>query len=196
MPEQEIHPNWYYPIPNMETLILGTFPPHPKRWDFEFFYPNKMNRFWQVLAKIGNVSLKEWSGDAAIAERKQLMKQLRVGVQNIGLVIERKNESALDKDISILEYQDLLGIIDGHDSLQRILLTGYSGKTSTYSSFIEYLKIRNIKHSSPKMVNAGTTFIAQFHRPIICVVGNSTSTAARRVRLEMLVDQFSSAITY
>jgi G:T/U-mismatch repair DNA glycosylase len=103
MKVREDHPEWYYPIPEMHTLILGTFPPHKKQWDYQFYYPNKANHFWKVMAEVGKTTLTKWEDEPAVEERKHLMKQMRVGVQNIGLAVERTNQSALDKDIVILE---------------------------------------------------------------------------------------------
>lgn len=196
MKETERHPDWYYPIQDMRTLILGTFPPHQKQWDYPFYYPNQANRFWKILSKIANTPLNEWQNEPAVLERKRLMKQMQIGVHDVGLVIERENQSALDNNISILEFQDLLSIINGHESLQKILLTGYSGKTSTYSGFIKYLKTIEISHTKPEKVKAGYAFIAQFHRPITCIICNSTSPTAQRsgVSFEMLVEQFRKAI--
>lgn len=194
--QRERHPDWYYPVNNMRTLILGTFPPHIKQWDYHFYYPNKDNRFWKALAEVGKVKLTKWENEPAVEERKQLMVKMQVGVQNIGLIVGRLGESALDEHISILEYQDILSIIDGHDSLQRILLTGYSGKTSTYSSFIKYLKIYGISHTKPAKVKAGFEFVINHKRTIRCLIGNSTSPTSQRrgVTLEKLIEQFRAAI--
>ena len=30
------------------VLFLGSFPPQPKRWSMEFYYPNWLNDFWRV----------------------------------------------------------------------------------------------------------------------------------------------------
>jgi G:T/U-mismatch repair DNA glycosylase len=198
MIEMELHQNWYYPIPNMRTLILGTFPPHKKKWDYPFYYPNKANHFWKVLAALGKTHLMEWEGQPAIEERQLLMRKMCVGVQNIGLKIARKDQSASDSAITILEYQDLISIIDGHETLQKILLTGYSGKTSTYRSFITYLKNNGIGYTKPEAVKAGYQFIAHSKRSLTCIIGNSTSPTAQRagVTFEMLVEQFRQAMSF
>ncbi len=198
MIEREEHPDWYYPIKNMRTLILGTFPPYIDQWHYKFYYPNNANHFWKVLAEVGKTTLKEWKNKPAVEERKELMKQMRVGVQNIGLVVERRDKSALDKDITILEYQDIISLIDEHDTLQKILLTGYSGKTSTYRSFIKYLKIKGVSHTKPKEVKAGYEFTIHCKRSITCVIGNSTSPTAQRggVNSKMLVEQFRRTIDF
>jgi G:T/U-mismatch repair DNA glycosylase len=194
MKKEECHPDWYYPVPGMRALILGTFPPRKKMWKYEFYYPNNQNRFWKVMAKIANAKLLKTEGTQAVEERKKLMTQLKVGVQNMGKTIVRDGESSLDKHIEITEFQDILGIINENDSLQAILLTGYSGKTSAYGEFVKYLTKNQVRHSQPEKVKAGSTFTAQFERPITCIIGNSTSRAAGSVSCERLLEQFRSAI--
>lgn len=190
---KECHPDWYYPVQGMRTLILGTFPPIKR--DYEFYYPNSQNRFWRVMAEIAKTKLSQNKGPAAVEERKKLMTQLKVGVQNMGKTILRDGESSLDKHIEITEFQDILGIINENDSLQTILLTGYSGKTSTYGEFVKYLAEQGIPHGPLQAkVSAGYEFTAHFKRPITCIVGNSTSGAAAKVS-ERLPIQFRRAIT-
>jgi G:T/U-mismatch repair DNA glycosylase len=195
MKEEERHPDWYYPVQGMRALVLGTFPPHSKKRHYEFYYPNSQNRFWDVMAEIAKTKLYQNKGLQAVEERKRLMTQLKVGVQNIGKTILRDGVSSADKDIEITEFQDIRGIINENDSLQVILLTGYSSKTSTFGEFVKYLTKNQVQHSQPEKVRAGYDFTAQFKRPITCIIGNSTSRAARRVSFKRLLEQFRSAIS-
>jgi G:T/U-mismatch repair DNA glycosylase len=181
----------------MRALILGTFPPYFKKRKYEFYYPNNQNRFWKVMADIAKAELFQTEGPRAVEERKRLMTQLKVGVQNMGKTILRDGESSADKDIEIIEFQDILGIINESDSVQTILLTGYSDKASTYRSFVKYLAEKGIGHSHlPEKIRAGYEFTAQFKKPITCIIGNSTSMAAARggVSRGDLLEQFRSAI--
>lgn len=43
----------FIPI-NANKLILGTFPTQKQNRDFEFYYPNRNNRFWKVMAHLSN----------------------------------------------------------------------------------------------------------------------------------------------
>ncbi len=180
----------------MRTLILGTFPPHPDKRHYEFYYPNRQNRFWGVMAKIAKTKLFHTEGARAVEERKRLMIQLKVGVQNMGKTILRGGVSSADKDIEIIEFQDIRVIVNENDSLRTILLTGYSARTSTYRSFVKYLAENQVKHGPlPVKVRANCKFTAEFKRPITCIIGNSTSMAAARgVSFGSLLQQFESAI--
>jgi len=148
------------------------------------------------MAELANTELSQNKGLQAVEERKRLMTQLKVGIQNIGKTILRDGESSADKDIEITEFQDIRGIINENDSLQVILLTGYSDKASTYRSFVKYLAEKEIQHSPlPEKVKADSRFTAQFKRPITGIIGNSTSMAAARgVSFGRLLEQFRSAI--
>jgi G:T/U-mismatch repair DNA glycosylase len=191
----EHHPDWYHCIPGMRTLILGTYPPSIKKRHFEFYYPNKINRFWKVMARVASTQLNEFNDGNAVIERKLLMEKLQVGVQNLGKKIEREDESASDNKIKILEFQDISSIIENSSCLRSILLTGHTGKTSTYTDFMRYLDENHIQHSFPDEIKSGRSFTVTVKgKNIKVLLGNSTSTAARRVSEDMLVDQFKEAI--
>lgn len=182
---KEIHPDWYRDVFPMYYLILGSFPPHSKRWDYPFYYPNKINRFWKILAEIAKVNLTVpiISEKNAVDERFSIMQKLNTGVQNLGKTILRKGTSALDTDIEITTFQDILAILQKHPELKKILLSGYSSKNSTAQSFLKYInqtKEIEITDSIPKTIYSGTFFQIRVDGRIIdCVVLNSTSTASR-----------------
>lgn len=187
---EEIHPDWYHDIPVMKILILGNFPPHRKRWDYEFYYPNKLNNFWRILASVSGKPLKEMKGEAAVLERKRLMEKLRVGVYNIAKTIQRKGHSARDTDIKITEFNDVLSIIYKHKELRKIILAGYSAKNSATRKFMEYLVLNKIPFEKPAQIKPGAEFkIKLKNRKIQCVILNSTSTAFP-IKQEKLIEQF------
>ncbi len=189
---KEEHPNWYRDVSPMRCLILGSFPPHPTKWEYPFFYPNGRNRFWKILADLAEESLKWTKVDKtkAVQERYEIMKKLEIGVQNLGLEIERKGKSALDTHIRINKYHDIISIIETHPELKRILLPGYSAINSTARSFIKYIQQKGIQASAIDQVKAETLFKIYFKgRAIDCVILNSTSTASK-IKYDFLLEQF------
>lgn len=189
----EIHPDWYFDIPVMKTLILGSFPPHESKRDYPFYYPNKQNNFWKILAQLNNVPLKYFSGNDAVKERQHLMIELKTGVQNMGKQIVRIGTSARDADITIVEFQDVLSIINKHQELERIIIAGYSAENSTYRTFLKYLDSLNIKYTLPQAVKPSESFtVFVDDRKIKCFITNSTSTATR-IKFTDLVSQFRMA---
>jgi G:T/U-mismatch repair DNA glycosylase len=194
----EEHPNWYKDVSPMRCLILGSFPPHPSKWAYPFFYPNRRNRFWKILADLAGESLQSTKDNKALAveERYFIMKKLEVGVQNLGLEIERKGKSALDTHIRIIKFQDIISIIETHRELERILLPGYSALNSTAKSFIKYLQQNGIKISAIDRIKPDTLFMMEFRgRTIECVILNSTSPASR-VKYDFLLEQFGRNLKF
>ncbi len=190
--EKEEHPNWYRDVSPMRCLILGSFPPHRNKREYSFFYPNGRNRFWKILAELAEEPLKWRKVDEtkAVEERYEIMKKLEIGVQNLGFEIERKGESALDTDIRINKYHDIISIIEAHPEIKRILLPGYSAFYSTARSFIRYIRDEKIENSATDQLKPEMLFKIYFKgRSIDCVVLNSTSTASR-IKYDFLLEQF------
>ena len=186
----EKHPDWYFDIPVMKRLILGSYPPHPKRYSYQFYYPHKRNHFWKILADIARVELMHFEGKEAVKERKEIMKILQAGVENMGKTIEREGESALDTKINIREFNNILGIIEKHSELEQILLPGFHAENSTTKSFMRYLDKHKIKYSTPLIIGPEQKFDLYYKgRQIQCVILNSTSPAFKRAHLP-LVPQF------
>lgn len=190
----ETHPNWFYDFSPMKTLILGSFPPHQSKHAFPFYYPNKQNRFWKVMSQISGIALQADFSDTekVIEERKAIMRKLSVGIHDVALQIVRKNNSSLDNNIEIVTYQDIVSIVQNHPEMERILLLGFSAKSSAAYSFLKYLEAEKIKSEFPsdfsiKANNFFSVFIDD--RKIECVILNSTSSASA-VQVPQLVEQF------
>lgn len=191
----EEHPDWYRDVSPMRYLILGSFPPHPGKREYPFYYPNGRNRFWKILADLAEQPLQWTKTDKvkAVEERYAIMKKLAIGVQNLGLIIERKGKSALDTNIRIKKRQDIISIIDQHPELKKILLPGHAAPNSTAKTFVKYIQENKIKTSPIVPVNQiklETSFKLYFKdRVIDCIVLNSTSTALR-IKYDLLLEQF------
>ncbi|OJW34619.1 MAG: hypothetical protein BGO54_07770 [Sphingobacteriales bacterium 46-32] len=194
---KEKHPDWYKDIPKMRYLILGSYPPHPSKRDYPFYYPNRRNRFWRVLAALSGYHLtwkKGQAADLAVQERHAIMEHLQVGVQNLGLEVERKGMSALDTHIRITKFQDIVKILDSHPELEMILLPGFSAPDSTAKSFSRYISEQNLGTCHVEHIKAHHAFEVRYKdRVIKCVVLNSTSTASR-IKYDELLDQFKMYI--
>src|SRR5690606_9835214 len=107
------------------------------------------NRFWKILSEIAEIPL-QWTTidqSKAVEERFAIMKKLEVGVENLGLEVERKGKSALDTNIRITKYSNVISIIESHPELTKILLPGFSAPHSTAKSFLNYLSQNGLDFS-------------------------------------------------
>jgi hypoxanthine-DNA glycosylase len=194
----ESHPNWFYDFNPMKVLILGSFPPHQSRHAFPFYYPNKQNRFWKVMEVISGITLNPDLSDvdAVIEERKTIMRKLQMGIHDVAQEIVRKGNSSLDSDIEIIQYQDIVSIVKNHPELEKIILLGFSAKSSAAQSFLKYTVAAKIEVQfpdgfKPKAPGSFDMFIAG--RKVECVILNSTSSASS-VQVPQLVEQFKEFI--
>ena len=48
----ETHPLSPFLPDNAKLLFLGSFPPPPKRWCMDFFYPNFINDHWRIEGEV------------------------------------------------------------------------------------------------------------------------------------------------
>jgi len=148
--QEEIHPwNWY--IPNgAETVVIGTFPPVRRNWSFDFFYPNKNNYFWKIIAQIAGRPLHYISGEEAVNERKELLNRLKLGVSDMGQIIRRKTDSSLDENLEIAAYMDIFKLLQENPSVRKLIFTSSSGKSSAMGWFKKYLALHQILLKIPQ----------------------------------------------
>lgn len=99
-----------------KILIMGTFPPQPKRWSMDFYYPNRTNDFWFMMGLI-------FLGDRyALYDRerrlfdleaiKRLLTEKGIALNDTGRKVRRLMGNASDKYLDIVEpvpLYDLLG---------------------------------------------------------------------------------------
>ncbi|WP_223032674.1 hypothetical protein [Hanstruepera marina] len=188
----------YIPL-HADKLILGTFPTKVEKRRFDFFYPNKDNKFWRVLSAIAKIELSELdnsllSMDNAVYERKKVLDKLKLGITDIGQKIYRQNNSSLDSNLFPIEYTDIFKLLDLYPNINKIILTSSSGSNSVLQWFNNYCNINgyNIKFkknsSYPKK-----TILELIDKKIEVYLVYSSSGAAGKTK-EELVKQYSKVI--
>ena len=109
--EIETHPFEPWLPKNARLLMLGTFPPAPKRWCMEWYYPNFQNDMWRIFGYLFfgdkmhfvDQDHKTFNVDAI----KALLKEKGVAIFDTALRIRRTKNNASDKDLEIVEPSDL-----------------------------------------------------------------------------------------
>ena len=146
--KEELPWSEYIPV-NADKLILGTFPTKQNNRDFEFFYPNKNNKFWKVLARIADINLTEFEKSEngklqAVNERKRILDNLKLAITDIGAVVLRQNNSSLDSNLFPIEFTDIFKILSENPTIKSVILTSSSNGNSVLSWFKIYCDINNI----------------------------------------------------
>ena len=98
----EKHPFAPFIPDNVTTLILGSFPgreqtqtiPDNEQW----FYGAKRNQFWKIISAVYNTDLQSKK------DKQDLFRKYGIGITDILLQVRRKNNSNLDNNLEIIDY--------------------------------------------------------------------------------------------
>lgn len=118
---------------NSEILILGSFPSVISR-ETNFYYGNKQNRFWKVLAEAFGEPAPE-----TIGEKQALLKNHKIALWDV--VAECEITGSLDSTIKNYKVADLRQVLD-KANVKTIILNGGKAKEI-------FLKITNIFRIPP-----------------------------------------------
>ena len=111
----ENHPFEPWLPENARLLMLGTFPPSPKRWCIPWYYPNYQNDMWRIFGLL-------FFGDKLHfvdaehkryreAELKAFLREKGVAIYDTAQKVIRTRNTASDKDLRIVEPSDLDGML-------------------------------------------------------------------------------------
>lgn len=104
---------------NSEILILGSFPSVISR-ETNFYYGNKQNRFWKVLAEAFGEPAPE-----TIGEKQALLKNHKIALWDV--VAECEITGSLDSTIKNYKVADLRQVLD-KANVKKIILNGGKAK--------------------------------------------------------------------
>ena len=126
--EIETHPFEPWLPTNAKLLMLGTFPPAPKRWAMEWYYPNFTNDMWGIFGLIffGDKLhfVDETNKTYRLNELKQFLKEKGVALFDTALRIRRTTGTASDKDLEIVQPADLDGMLRSLPECKAVLAAG------------------------------------------------------------------------
>lgn len=116
----ERHP-WPPFVPEgAKALVMGTFPPQQKRWSMDFYYPNRTNDFWPMMALI---FLGDRDGLLDPATRRfdlpkiiQLLTDKGIALNDTAREVRRLKGNASDKYLEIVTpvpLRELLAMMPG-----------------------------------------------------------------------------------
>lgn len=111
---------------NSEILILGSFPSVISR-ETNFYYGNKQNRFWKVLAEAFGEPAPE-----TIGEKQALLKNHKIALWDV--VAECEITGSLDSTIKNYKVADLQQVLD-NAKIRKIILNGGKAKEIFLKNF-------------------------------------------------------------
>lgn len=124
----ETHPFEPFVPSNARVLIMGTFPPQPKRWAMDFYYPNRTNDFWPMMGLIffnDRDALIDREHKTFRLERiKELLEREGIAMSDTGYRVRRLKNNASDKFLEIVEPVNLPALLERMPNLQSIVTTG------------------------------------------------------------------------
>lgn len=174
---------------------MGTFPPTKKNWSYDFFYPNKANLFWRILAAISGKQLEHFSGNEAVDERKDILNNLKITITDMGKRIARMDNSSLDENLVPLEYMNIGQILTEKPLINKIIFTSSSGKASAAKWFENFLGGHNINHKFTKGPRPIKSILHLDNRMLSLVILYSPSPrAANRISFDKLVQLYEAEI--
>ncbi|ERJ72612.1 hypothetical protein HMPREF0653_02319 [Prevotella disiens JCM 6334 = ATCC 29426] len=143
----ETHPFEPWLPANAKLLMLGTFPPAPKRWAMEWYYPNFTNDMWRIMGIIFfNDKYHFVDKEHKTYKLNELMpflKEKGVALFDTALRIRRTTGTASDKDLEIIEKADLDGMLRALPECKAVLTAGQLA-TKIFSDHY-HIDTRNLK---------------------------------------------------
>ena len=131
--EIESHP-WPPFIPEgAKVLIMGTFPPQAKRWNMDFYYPNRTNDVWKIcgLLFLGDKDalLIPGTKDYDIDKIRALMTEKHIALNDTVRKARRLKGNASDKFLEVVEPVPLYDLLREMPDCHAVATTGEKAGT-------------------------------------------------------------------
>lgn len=124
----ETHPFPPFIPPGAKVLIMGTFPPQPKRWSMKFYYPNRTNDFWPMMGLIffndRHALFTDGGKQFDLPAIKRLLTDKKIALHDTGHAIRRLMGNASDKFLEIVEPVNLDSLLGMMPDCHTIATTG------------------------------------------------------------------------
>ena len=126
--DTESHPFEPFLPEHAKVLFLGSFPPQPRRWSMEFYYPNFINDFWRIIGIIF-FDDKDHFVDAAARKFKlpeivSFCKEAGIALYDTATVVRRMKDNASDKFLEVVEPTDVGALLRKIPECRAVVTTG------------------------------------------------------------------------
>lgn len=124
----ESHPFEPWLPTNARLLMLGTFPPSPKRWCMPWYYPNFQNDMWRIFGVAFFRDKLHFVDEERKTYRLEALKAFLAGkgiaLYDTAWKVVRTKNTASDKDLRIIEPSDLDGMLRRLAECRAVLTAG------------------------------------------------------------------------
>ena len=135
----EPHPFKPFLPASARMLILGSFPPQPKRWCMDFYYPNWINDFWRIM---GNIFYSDRDHFTLPGEKRfdkeaiiRFCREQGIALYDTATSIRRLKENASDRFLEVVEPTDIAALLKQIPRCQAIVTTGQKATDTLCQTF-------------------------------------------------------------
>jgi G:T/U-mismatch repair DNA glycosylase len=145
------HPYPPFLFGGVEKLIVGTLPPprfttgELKEGDVDFCYGSRDGQLWPILDRIFKLNLKFETTPEAIQQRKQFLKDRKIGICDIVEKAERQKVDASDLGMQNVRLRDILKFLNQYPTVHTLLFTGGNSKNGPEYFFRRHLKAYGVQ---------------------------------------------------
>ena len=135
----ERHPFEPFLPQGCRLLMLGSFPPAPKRWAMKFYYPNFTNDMWRIFGLCFFADKMHFVDEANRTFRLDdivpFLVSTGIGMYDTACAVRRLKNTASDKDLEVVEPTDLMAMVRSLPRLTDIVTTGQKATDVLCSCF-------------------------------------------------------------
>lgn len=145
------HPYKPYLFHNTTKLIVGTLPPPRfttgdlKDGDVDFCYGSRDGQLWKILDQIFELSLKFETTEEAVKQRKNFLKEQKLGICDIVQCAERLKVDASDLGMKNVTLRNLISYLDEYKKVEWLIFTGGNSKNGPEYFFRKHIKEYGLK---------------------------------------------------
>lgn len=135
----ERHPFEPFLPDNAKALFLGSFPPQPKRWSMDFYYPNWINDFWRICGIVffGDKTYFETPGEKKFDKDRIIAfcREKGIAMYDTATEIRRLMDNASDKFLEVVTPTDIPALLAAIPQCRVIVTTGQKATETLCATF-------------------------------------------------------------
>lgn len=124
----ERHPFEPFLPARAKVLMLGSFPPQPKRWSMEFYYPNFINDMWRIIGLIFFNDKDRFVDNAAkrfrLGDIVDFCTETGIAMYDTATAVRRLKDNASDKFLEVVTPTDIPALLRKIPQCKAIVTTG------------------------------------------------------------------------